>query len=118
LAGNTIQAAAKVMTEVLGQPSRDRPTAVFTVTDVLALGVLTAARAAGILVPGELSVVGFDDIPEAAASSPPLTTVAQPLFRLGQEAARIALLQIAGQRGRPRGLATELVLRGSTGPPP
>jgi DNA-binding LacI/PurR family transcriptional regulator len=118
LAGNTIQAAAKVMTEVLGQPSRDRPTAVFTVTDVLALGVLTAARAAGILVPGELSVVGFDDIPEAAASSPPLTTVAQPLFRLGQEAARIALLQIAGQRGRPRGLVTELVLRGSTGPPP
>ena len=106
------------MAEVLAQPPWDRPTAVFTVTDVLALGVLTAARAAGVTVPGDLSVVGFDDIPEAAASSPPLTTVSQPLFRLGQEAARIALLQLAGQRGRPRRLATELVVRGSTGPPP
>ena len=117
-ASNTIRAAAAVTAEVLAQPSWDRPTAVFTVTDVLALGVLTAARAAGVTVPGDLSVVGFDDIPEAAASSPPLTTVSQPLFRLGQEAARIALLQLAGQRGRPRRLATELVVRGSAGPPP
>lgn len=116
-AANTITAAAAVMAGVLAQPPPDRPTAVFAVTDVLALGTLTAARAAGVAVPGEVSVVGFDDIAEAAASSPPLTTVSQPLFRIGQEAARIALLQIAGQRGRPRGLVTELVVRGTTGPP-
>ncbi len=116
--GNTITAAATVMAQVLAQPPRDRPTAVFAVTDVLALGVLTAARTAGIAVPQELSVAGFDDIAEAAGSSPPLTTVAQPLFQMGQEAARIALLQIAGQRGRSRELTTELVVRGSTGPPP
>ena len=117
-ATNTIATAAMVMAEVLAPPPRDRPTAVFAVTDVLALGTLAAARAAGVAVPAELSVVGFDDIAEAAASSPPLTTVSQPLFRMGQEAARIALLQIAGQRGRPRGLGTELIVRGSTGPPP
>lgn len=116
--GNTIAAAGTVMAEVLAQPPRSRPTAVFAVTDVLAFGTLTAARTAGVAVPQELSVVGFDDIAEAAGSSPPLTTVSQPLFRMGQEAARIALLQLAGHRGRPRGLATELVVRGSTGPPP
>jgi len=117
-AGNTVAAAATVMAEVLAQPAPHRPTAVFTATDVLALGVLTAAHTAGVAVPDELSVVGFDDIAEAAASSPPLTTVSQPLFRIGQEAARIALLHIAGQRGRPRGLGTELIVRGTTGPPP
>lgn len=116
-AANTITAAAAVMAGVLAQPPPDRPTAVFAVTDVLALGTLTAARAAGVAVPGEVSVVGFDDIAEAAASSPPLTTVSQPLFRIGQEAARIALLQVAGQRARPRGLVTELIVRGTTGPP-
>ena len=117
-AGNTVAAAATFMAEVLAQPPRQRPTAVFALTDVLALGVLTAARTGGVAVPGDLSVVGFDDIAEAAASSPPLTTVSQPLFRIGQEAARIALLQLAGQRGLPRGLATKLVVRGTTGPPP
>jgi DNA-binding LacI/PurR family transcriptional regulator len=117
-AGNTVEAAAQVMAGVLDQPPGQRPTAVFAVTDVLALGVLAAARSAGVTVPAELSVVGFDNIAAAASSSPPLTTVDQPLLQLGQDAARIALRQLAGQRSRPRRMTTELVIRASTGPAP
>jgi DNA-binding LacI/PurR family transcriptional regulator len=116
--GNSVEAAAQVMAGVLDQPPGQRPTAVFAVTDVRAFGALAAARAAGVAVPAELSVVGFDNIGAAASSSPPLTTVAQPLLRLGQEAARIALLQLDGQRGRPRRMTTELVIRASTAPAP
>lgn len=117
-AANTVESAAEVMAGVLGQPPGQRPTAVFAVTDVLALGALAAARTVGLAVPAELSVVGFDNITAAASSSPPLTTVAQPLFRLGQDAARIALLQLGGRRGRPRRMTTELVVRASSGPAP
>jgi DNA-binding LacI/PurR family transcriptional regulator len=117
-AANTAEAAAQAMAGVLAQPGAQRPTAVFAVTDVLALGALAAARSAGLTVPDELSVVGFDDIAAAAGSTPPLTTVAQPLFQLGQEAARIALRQLDGQPTRPRRMSTELVIRASTGPAP
>jgi DNA-binding LacI/PurR family transcriptional regulator len=115
-AENTFAGAAAVMSEVLAAPAPRRPTAVFAVTDVLALGTLAAARTAGLSVPGHLSVVGFDDIAEAAASSPPLTTVSQPLFRQGQAAAEIALALIAGQRYHVPRVTAELVVRASTGP--
>ncbi|HEY2278754.1 MAG TPA: LacI family DNA-binding transcriptional regulator [Streptosporangiaceae bacterium] len=115
---NTVEAATAAMADVLAQPSGRRPTAVFAVTDVLALGVLAAAHSAGIAVPAELSVVGFDNIAAAASSSPPLTTVDHPLVQLGQDAARIALAQLDGQPVRPRRLRTELVIRASTGPAP
>jgi DNA-binding LacI/PurR family transcriptional regulator len=117
-AANTVQAGTEAMADVMALPPGQRPTAVFAVTDVLALGVLAAARAAGVAVPAELSIVGFDDIDAAAGSSPPLTTVHQPLFQLGQDAARIALAQLAGQAARPRRMRTELVIRASTGPAP
>jgi DNA-binding LacI/PurR family transcriptional regulator len=91
-----------------------RPTAIFAVTDILALGVMDAAGAAGLRVPEELSVAGFDDIAEAATSTPPLTTVAHRLYDQGAAAARIALRQIAGQRARAPRLPAELVVRGST----
>jgi DNA-binding LacI/PurR family transcriptional regulator len=117
-AANTAEAAAEAMADVLARPAVQRPTAVFAVTDVLALGVLAAAHSAGVAVPAELSVVGFDNIGAAASSSPPLTTVAQPLFQLGQEAARLTLRQLQGQPSRPRRLTTELLVRASTGPAP
>jgi DNA-binding LacI/PurR family transcriptional regulator len=117
-AANTVEAGAQAMADVLAQPPGQRPTAVFAVTDVLALGVLAAAHSAGIAVPGELSVVGFDNITAAASSSPPLTTVHQPLVELGQDAARIALAQLDGQPARPRRMKTELVIRASTAPAP
>jgi DNA-binding LacI/PurR family transcriptional regulator len=94
-----------------------RPTAVFGVTDVLALGILDAAASAGIDVPRELSVVGFDDVAAAAASVPPLTTVAQSLFDQGRLAASVVLDQVAGRPVRIPPIRTEVVVRGSTAPP-
>jgi DNA-binding LacI/PurR family transcriptional regulator len=95
---------------------RLRPTAVFGVTDVLALGVLDAAAAAGVSVPGELSVVGFDDVAAAATSVPPLTTVSQSLFDQGRLAARVVLDQVAGREVKIPPIRTELVVRGTTAP--
>jgi DNA-binding LacI/PurR family transcriptional regulator len=95
-----------------------RPTAVFGVTDVLALGTLDAAASAGIDVPRQLSVVGFDDVAAAAASVPPLTTVAQSLFDQGRLAASVVLDQVAGRPVRIPPIRTEVVVRGSTAPPP
>lgn len=94
-----------------------RPTAVFGVTDVLALGVLDAAANRGVVVPGDLSVVGFDDVAAAAASVPPLTTVAQSLFDQGRLAASVVLDQVAGRPVRIPPIRTQVVVRGSTAPP-
>jgi DNA-binding LacI/PurR family transcriptional regulator len=94
-----------------------RPTAVFGVTDVLALGTLDAAANAGMDVPRQLSVVGFDDVAAAAASVPPLTTVAQSLFDQGRLAASVVLDQVAGRPVRIPPIRTEVVVRGSTAPP-
>ena len=94
-----------------------RPTAVFGVTDVLALGVLDAAASRGLDVPRQLSVVGFDDVAAAAASVPPLTTVAQSLFDQGRLAASVVLDQVAGRPVRIPPIRTEVVVRGSTAPP-
>jgi DNA-binding LacI/PurR family transcriptional regulator len=94
-----------------------RPTAVFGVTDVLALGVLDAAASMGIEVPRQLSVVGFDDVAAAATSVPPLTTVAQSLFDQGRLAAGVVLDQVAGRPVRIPPIRTQVVVRGSTAPP-
>jgi DNA-binding LacI/PurR family transcriptional regulator len=93
----------------------ERPTAILAVSDQLALGVLAAAAERGIAVPGELSVAGFDDIPEAALSTPKLTTVHQPHHRKGSEAVRLLL---AGGPAQTVLLPTELVIRASTAPAP
>jgi DNA-binding LacI/PurR family transcriptional regulator len=92
-----------------------RPTAVIAATDQLALGVLEAAREAGLRVPGDLSVVGFDDIPGAAWSRPGLTTIRQPLFEKGEIAGR---LLTEGAADREVILPVELVVRDSTAAPP
>lgn len=113
-AENTPSSGAAAIGELLARPARRRPTAVFAVTDNLALGVLQAARAAGLDVPGQLSVAGFDDVAAAASSDPPLTTVSQSLFRQGLAAARLALRAIAGERVRAPRIAPELIVRAST----
>lgn len=91
-----------------------RPTAILASSDLLAFGVLGVARELGIGVPGELSVVGFDDVPGAAYSMPPLTTVRQPLEEKGVAAARVVLDRPAEPADIV--LPTELVVRESTGP--
>lgn len=102
---------------LLDRPPAARPSAVFAVTDVLALAVLDAAERLGIDVPGELSVVGFDDIAAAGHSRPPLTTVRQELQGLGRAAATVALDLVAGRPARVADLRAELVVRGSSAPP-
>jgi LacI family transcriptional regulator, galactose operon repressor len=95
------------------------PTAIFAVTDECAAGVMEAARARGLQVPRDLSVVGFDDTPIARLLSPPLTTVRQPLREMGLVALRTALRLAAGDAidSHHVELATELVVRSSTAPP-
>jgi len=95
------------------------PTAIFASSDTMALGVHEAARQRGLRVPNDLSVVGFDDLPEARWASPPLTTVRQPLAEMGGLAARTILRLARGEEIQaPRiELATELIVRDSTRPP-
>jgi DNA-binding LacI/PurR family transcriptional regulator len=89
----------------------DRPTGVVAMSDELAAGVVDAAIARGIEVPRQLSVVGFDDTPTATSTTPPLTTVHQPLAARGETAARLLL---EGAPARIVEFPTELVVRCST----
>lgn len=98
----------------------DRPTALLTHNDAIAMATLAAAKSLGIRVPEDLSVVGYNDQPDADATDPPLTTVRSPR----SEVARLAvetLLEAAKRGETPTGTKTldcELVVRASTGPPP
>jgi LacI family transcriptional regulator, xylobiose transport system transcriptional regulator len=95
------------------------PTAIFAGSDLQALGAIDAARAVGLRVPEDLSIVGYDDIPLALWTTPRLTTVHQPLKRMGEEAARL-VIRLADETPAttPRmDLATSLVVRDSTAPP-
>jgi LacI family xylobiose transport system transcriptional regulator len=105
--------------ELLRRP--DRPTAVFALNDLQALGLYEAARELGLRIPEDLSVVGFDDLPVARWVGPPLTTVRQPLMEMAEAAAKLVL--DLGREDQPPvatrvELATSLVVRASTGAPP
>ena len=104
--------------ELLSLP--ERPTAVFAGSDMQAMGVYEAARQAGLSIPCDLSVVGFDDLPLCQWVSPPLTTIRQPLEEMGRIAARTLFQQLDGEPlVSPRiELATELRVRLSTAAPP
>ena len=97
----------------------DPPTAVFAASDSIAVGVIRTARKRGLDVPGDLSVVGFDDTYNAMWVEPPLTTVQQPLRQMGRVAARTVLDLAAGKvpDSHHVQLATTLVVRESTAPP-
>ncbi len=97
-----------------------RPTAVLSMSDVAAAGVLRAARRLGLTVPGDVSVVGFDDLPLTRYTDPPLTTVRQPVRRKGEEAATMlfaALAEGPDLVAEQRVLETRLIVRESTGSP-
>jgi DNA-binding LacI/PurR family transcriptional regulator len=107
----TREAAARATGELL---ARDPAiTAILAMSDVMALGALDHCNTEGIRVPQHLSVAGFDDVPEAKRSSPPLTSVHQPIREKGRRAAELVF-----QRGPARRdvLPLELVVRSSTGP--
>jgi DNA-binding LacI/PurR family transcriptional regulator len=95
------------------------PTAIFVANDQMAFGVLRALREARVEVPGDISLVGFDDVPEAAYFSPPLTTVRQDFQKVGKRTFDLLRAQIDGER---RGIARsivepDLVVRESSCPP-
>lgn len=102
--------------ELLDRP--DRPTAVFAANDISAIRTIDVARELGLRVPEDLSVIGFDNVPEAASSTPPLTTIAQPLHQMGAEALRMVVDLIEGSVREPHvRLPTSLVERASCAPP-
>ena len=109
----------KPMTALL-QRTRDF-TAVFCFNDIAAIGAIRALKDAGLSVPGDVSVVGFDDILSAAYSTPSLTTVRQPLLEMGKRGAQVLLERIVDrQREYPSEIvmAPELIIRESTGSAP
>ena len=95
------------------------PTAIFASNDLQALGVYQAAREAGLRIPEDLSVVGFDDLPVVGWVDPPLTTVHQPLTEMAVAATELALALGRGEQAPQIGLeiATSLTVRSSTAPP-
>lgn len=97
---------------------QEPPTAVFAGCDEIALGVVEAARARGLRVPDDLSIVGFDDTELARLASPPLTTIRQPLREMGAVALRTALRLASGDKvdSHHVELATTLLVRSSTMP--
>ena len=97
----------------------DRPTAIFAANDLQALGVYLAAREAGLRIPQDLSVVGFDDLPVVAWADPPLTTIHQPLTEMAAAATELALALGHGEDPPQIGveIATTLTVRESTAPP-
>ncbi|MEV4146816.1 LacI family DNA-binding transcriptional regulator [Amycolatopsis sp. NPDC049691] len=94
----------------------DRPTAVFAANDISAIATVGAARELGLSVPDDLSVVGFDNVPESALCSPPLTTVDQPIREMGHRAISMLIALINGDEVERTHvtLDTGLVVRSST----
>lgn len=95
----------------------DRPTALFCASDMMACGLIGGLVRAGLSVPGDVSVVGFDDVDLVAHTVPALTTIRQPRRRIGELAARMLLDTLGGEAPEPAVLSVELVVRDSTAPP-
>jgi DNA-binding LacI/PurR family transcriptional regulator len=92
-----------------------RPTALLVMSDQLALGALRYANDKGLEIPKDLSIVGFDDAPLAAQTTPTLTTVRQPYVEKGKLAGQLLIAQLKGERVESVTLPTELIVRGSSG---
>ncbi len=121
----TIQLEKDLTSPELGYPVvqqllqlKRRFTALISFNDIAAIGAIRALRDANLLVPDDVSVVGFDDIKAAAYHNPSLTTIRQPLHDMGQSAARILLQRIQGFKDYPKECAVppELIIRESTAP--
>lgn len=92
--------------------------AVFASNDQMALGFMHAARESGLSIPGDVSIVGFDDIPEAAHFFPPLTTIRQNFVEIGRRAVGLLLAELQGAQPQHEFVVPELIVRQSTAAPP
>jgi LacI family transcriptional regulator len=106
------------MTQLLDLP--DRPTAVFASDSRVALGVLKAIREAGLAVPQEISMIGFDDADWTSVVNPPISVVEQPTYALGRRAAELLLARLSGDEASPEVhmLPTSFLSRRSVAGPP
>ncbi|MER6113346.1 LacI family DNA-binding transcriptional regulator [Streptomyces hirsutus] len=93
---------------------RPRPTAVFAVNDFAAIGVMAAVRDAGLTVGQDVAVIGYNDVPLAAALPVPLTSIRSPMYRMGEVAATTLVNMLNGKPGRSRRLRPALMARAST----
>jgi LacI family transcriptional regulator len=110
----TDEGGYQAMHRLLNLPQR--PTAVFAASDMMAIGALRAIHDAGLIVPDDVALVGFDDLPIALYANPPLTTVHQPITELCAAAVKSLIDRIKNQRSAaPVRLPTSLVIRGSCG---
>jgi LacI family repressor for deo operon, udp, cdd, tsx, nupC, and nupG len=113
----SIESGAVAGERLLAKPNR--PTAIFCFNDEMAMGLLLTARQRGLNVPRDLSIVGFDDIRFARCVDPPLTTIAQPAWAIGEGTVRLLLEILDGQGARPASITLPhtLNIRASTAPP-
>jgi len=113
---NSIEGGAKAFCQLW--QAHPHPTVVVAMSDIIALGVMSAAREQGLEVPKDLSVIGYDDIPEAQRANPPLTTVRQPIVEKGEQAAELLVETLQGQPiSKHCTLPTELIVRASVAAP-
>jgi LacI family transcriptional regulator len=98
----------------------DRPTAIFAANDLSAMQTMHVARTLGLAIPRDVSVVGFDNIPESALIEPPLTTIDQSIQEMGRRAVELLIAVVEGETGPNQQvtLPTRLIVRQSTGVPP
>lgn len=113
---SSIEGGYLTMNEILN--SGTYPTAVFLTNDIMSIGAIKAIQDRGLSVPEDISVVGFDDVPLAKYTTPPLTTIRQPAYEKGIEATKLLIQYLATEKMPPEKiLEIELVVRESTAPP-
>jgi len=104
--------------ELLALPNEQRPTAIFAANDLSAHGAIDAISEAGLAIPGDISVVGYDDTWYASITNPPLTTVRMNVDQLGRRAAELLIAKIEGRvQECHEVLSVSLTVRQSSGPP-
>lgn len=114
-----VEGGFQAMSSLLAQPRTQRPTAIIAYNDIMALGALHAIRSHDLRIPEDISVVGFDGIAMAAHSNPPLTTIDQPKYRIGQLALQLLLPALQGSEALKHSyllMESPLMIRESTGP--
>jgi alanine racemase len=116
---NSLEGGGAAFRQFWQEPVASRPTAVLAMSDMIAIGIIQAARDIGLEIPRDLSVIGYDDIPEAQRIVPPLTTVRQPIVEKAELAAELLVRTLAGQTDpQNQLLPTEFVMRETAAPPP
>jgi LacI family transcriptional regulator len=106
----------EAMRQILARRPRTHPDAVFCANDLMAIGAIEALREAGLAVPADVAVAGFDDVDAATIVHPSLTTVVNPAYDIGVSAGKLLISRLSGEYdggGREVGLPCPLVVRDS-----